>query len=90
VSAIFHGDAAQWLLTDEAYRGPAGGREGENPNKAIVHELIQSGVSIEMCGQTMNQHGWTKKDLLPGVRPVPAAYPRLIDLEGQGYSYVSF
>jgi accessory colonization factor AcfC len=86
VSAIFHGEAAQWLLTDEAY----GGREGGNPNKSIVHELIQSGVSIEMCGQTMKEHGWTKRDLLPGVRPVPAAYPRLIDLEGQGYSYVSF
>ena len=86
VSAIFHGEAAQWLLTDEAY----GGREGGNPNKSIVRELIQSGVSIEACGQTMKEHGWTKKDLLPGVRPVPAAYPRLIDLEGQGYSYVSF
>ena len=90
VNAIFHGDAARWLLTDEAYRGPSGGREGENPNKAIVHELIESGVSIEMCGQSMKSHGWTEADLLPDVKKVPAAYPRLIDLEGQGYSYVSF
>jgi intracellular sulfur oxidation DsrE/DsrF family protein len=90
VNAIFHGDSARWLLTDEAYRGPSGGREGENPNKAIIRELIESGVSIEMCGQTMKNHGWTKADLLPDVKKVPAAYPRLIDLEGQGYSYVSF
>jgi intracellular sulfur oxidation DsrE/DsrF family protein len=90
VSAIFHGDAARWLLNDEAYRGPAGGREGENPNKAILRELIRSGVSIEMCGQTMKEHGWTKTQLLPDVKVVPAAYPRLIDLELQGYGYVSF
>lgn len=89
VSAIFHGDAARWLLNDEAYRGPAGGREGQNPNKAIIHELIRSGVSIEMCGLTMKEHGWKKKDLLPDVKEVPAAYPRLIDLESQGYVPVS-
>ena len=51
------------LLTDEAYRGPAGGREGENPNKAIVSELVKSGVSIEMCGRTMKERGWTDEDL---------------------------
>ena len=90
VNAIFHGDAARWLLNDEAYRGPGGGREGENPNKAIVRRLIDSGVSIEVCGQTMKHRGWTKKDLLPRVKEVPAAYPRLIDLELQGYGYVSF
>ena len=89
VSAIFHGDAARWLLNDEAYRGPAGGREGENPNKAIIRELIRSGVSIEMCGLTMKEHGWKKADLLPDVKEVPAAYPRLIDLESQGYVPVS-
>ncbi len=90
VSAIFHDDAARWLLSDEAYRGPAGGREGENPNKSVIQELIKSGVSIEMCAQTMKEHGWTKKDLLPDIKIVPAAYPRLIDLESRGYSHVSF
>jgi accessory colonization factor AcfC len=90
VSAIFHGDAARWLLNDDAYRGPGGGREGENPNKAIIRELIRSGVSMEMCGQTMKEHGWNKTDLLPDIKVVPAAYPRLIDLELQGYGYVSF
>ena len=90
VSAVFHGDAARWLLNDDAYRGPSGGLEGANPNKAIVRELIRTGVSIEMCGQTMKEHGWEPEDLLPDVKTVPAAYPRLIDLELQGYGYVSF
>ena len=90
VDAIFHGDAAYWLLNDEAYRARGGGREGGNPNKSVVHQLIEAGVKVELCGQTMKQHGWTKAEVLPGVQIVPAAYPRYIDLEGQGYNYVPF
>jgi len=89
VSAIFHGDAAYWTLNDEPYQTYSK-REGPNPNKALIHELAKMGVSIEMCGQTMKEKGWTKKDLLPDVKVVPAAYPRLIDLELQGYAYIRF
>ena len=86
VNAVFHGDAAYWMLNDESYSRRAGGREGQNPNKAIIRELINSGVKLEMCGLTMKEHGWSQSDLLPDVEVVPAAYPRLIDLELQGYA----
>ena len=89
VSAVVHGAAAQWLLNDEAYRDARGGAEGGNPNKAIVRELIENGVSVEMCGLTMKEHGWAKKDLLPKVKVVPAFYPRVIDLELQGYGLIT-
>ena len=89
VSAVVHGAAAYWLLKDEPYRDARGGAEGRNPNKEIVRELIESGVSIEMCGLTMKERGWTKKDLLPDVKVVPAFYPRVIDLELQGYGLVT-
>ena len=89
ISGVFHGPAAHWLLNDEAYGGTGGGKEGQNPNKAIVRELVNAGVSLEMCGLTMKERGWTKKDLLPGVKVVPAVYPRVIDLEHQGYTLTS-
>jgi len=89
VSAVLQGAAAYWLLNDEAYRDARGGAEGANPNKAIIRELIDNGVSMEMCGLTMKEHGWTKKDLLPDVKVVPAFYPRVIDLELQGYGVVT-
>lgn len=88
-SAVVHGAAGYWLLKDEPYRDARGGTEGSNPNKAIIRELIENGVSVEMCGLTMKQHGWTKKDLLPGVKVVPAFYPRVIDLELQGYGLIT-
>ncbi|MFH0980950.1 MAG: substrate-binding domain-containing protein [Planctomycetota bacterium] len=89
VSSVFHGSAAYWLLKDEVYPGGRGSREGSNPNKEIIRQLISAGVSIEMCGLTMKEQGWTMKDLLPGVKVVPAAYPRVIDLENQGYAFVA-
>ena len=89
VSTVLHGPAAYWLLNDEPYRDAKGGAEGKNPNKAIIRELIENGVSMEMCGLTMKEHGWTKKDLLPDVKVVPAFYPRVIDLELQGYGLVT-
>lgn len=89
ISAVFHNAAAYWLLKDEAFSAFREGKEGTNANKAIIDELIRAGVSIEMCGLTMKEHGWTKDDLLPGVKVVPAAYPRVIDLEHQGYSLIA-
>ena len=88
VNAVLQGAAAYWLLNDEAYRDARGGAEGGNPNKAIIRELIENGVKLEMCNLTMKGRGWTKKDLLPDIKVVPAFYPRVIDLELQGYSLV--
>ena len=89
VSAVVHGTAAYWLLKDDPYRDARGGADGGNPNKAIIRELIENGVSVEMFGLIMKEHGWTKKDLLPDVKVVPAFYPRVIDLELQGYGLIT-
>jgi accessory colonization factor AcfC len=89
ISAVVHGDAGYWLLKDGPYvRSKAG--ETANPNKMIIRELGELGVSLELCGETMKEHGWTKADVLPGVRIVPNAYARIVDLELQGYAYIRF
>jgi accessory colonization factor AcfC len=89
ISAVFDGAAAYWLLRDGAY-AIVRPQEKYNPNKAIVDELIKMGVRLEMCGKTMQQNGWKESDLLPGVVLVPAAHPRIIDLQLQGYAYIRF
>ena len=89
ISAVVHGGAGYWMLKDDAY---AAFRqvEGANPNKAIIRELKKLGVSVELCGHTMRERGWTKEDVLPEVRIVPSAYPRIVDLKLQGYAYIRF
>ncbi|MBN2560604.1 MAG: substrate-binding domain-containing protein [Phycisphaerae bacterium] len=89
ISAVFHGPAAYWLLRDESYAAFTK-REGPNPNKSIIQELTKSGVSIELCGQTLRRNGWNRGDVLPEVKVVVGAYPRIIDLELQGYAYLRF
>ena len=89
ICAVFHGPAAYWLLKDKPYQAFTKHRD-DNPNKSIVSELVGLGVSMEMCAQTMKEHGWREADLLPGVKTVVGACPRIVDLELQGYAYWRF
>jgi len=89
INAVFHGKAGYWMLTDEAYNNHTKTHKG-NPNKAIIRELTAIGVSIELCGQTMKSQNWNPDDILAEVKIVIGAYPRIIDLQMQGYAYIKF
>lgn len=89
ITAVIHGDAAHWMLRDEAYRAYTK-TSGANPNRAIIRELRDLRVGLELCGRTMKEHGWTAEDVLPDVKILPNADPRIIDLELQGYAYIRF
>lgn len=89
ISAVFHGSAAYWLLNDKPYQAFAKDGSG-NPNKSLIRELDDLGVSIELCAETMKERGWTKADILPEVRIVVGASSRIIDLQLQGYAYWRF
>ncbi len=89
IVAVVHGEAAYWMLKDGAYTAYAK-TEGKNPNRALVNQLLEMGIVLEVCDQTIKSHGWTEDDILSGVKIVPNAYPRIIDLELQGYAYIRF
>lgn len=86
---VYHSGAIPALLKDEAYRRLTD-TTGPNPNKAIVAELVELGVHLEICGDTMRQKDVKPEDLLPGVNIVPGAFPRLVDLQAAGYAYIKF
>ena len=90
ISIVLHGAAGAWLLNDETYQSFAGNPFDENPNKKVISELLEYGVSVEMCHVTMKAHHWTASNLLPGVKVVFDAYTRMIDLQMEGYSYIKF
>lgn len=90
---VYHGEAGYHLLNDGAFERFAGARSVTatvNPNARHVRDLSERGIRIEMCSSTMRQHGWTERDLLPGVQVVPNAYPRVIDLQMDGYAHILF
>jgi intracellular sulfur oxidation DsrE/DsrF family protein len=85
ISAVVEGDAGYALLKDTSYVALT--KKGRsNPNSAVIDELLESGVSVELSIQTMKEKGWTKDDLLPGVKVVDNATTRIGQLEQQGYT----
>ena len=90
ISVVVHLAAGYWLLNDAAYVKHTGKSKG-NPNKDLVAQLIADGVSVEICGVTMENNKWTASDLLPGVVILGmGAYARIVDLQKSGYSYIRF
>lgn len=89
ICAVFDGDAAYWMLKDQPYEAFTSKAE-ENPNKVLIDRLVASGISVEISAQTMAEHGWSKGDLLPGIRVVSGANARIADLGSKGYAYLPF
>ncbi len=88
LSLVFHSGAIT-ALVNEVTRERLGA-VAENPNQVILAALIERGVQIELCESTMKQKGVELTELLPGVKTVVGAFPRLIDLQLQGYAYIKF
>lgn len=59
ISIIMHGPTAYWLLNETAYRLHKNDPFDFNPNEQIVRELLEHGVSVEICNSTMKSKGWT-------------------------------
>ena len=89
IHAVFHGTAAEHLLTDRAWN-----RRHEdaasNPNTALIAELTRRGVAVELCDTRRVANGWSKDDIHPDVVLVDGAYQRIIDLQLQGFAYIRF
>lgn len=89
IHAVFHGKAAEHLLTDEAYNRHLGKTKG-NPNTALLVELAQQGIQVELCNTRRLANGWEKGDIHETVVLVNGAYQRVIDLQKLGFAYIRF
>ena len=88
VHLVLHGDAAAMLLVDETYQTAINDPFAVNPNAKIAQDLIDLGVSVEICHSAMRSKGWKPKDVLPNVTIVHDGYTRLIKLQNDGYAYI--
>ncbi len=87
ISAVFHGGAAYLMLRDESYNALMKRVDG-NPSKSAILNLIERGVSIELCARSMKQNGWKRADILPEVKIVSGVCARVVELGRQGYVYM--
>jgi uncharacterized protein len=85
---VYHGTGIAAVVNADARKRL--GAEGANPNAALLAELVKRGVQVELCENTMQQKGVAATELMPGVKLVVGAFPRLIDLQLQGFAYIKF
>jgi intracellular sulfur oxidation DsrE/DsrF family protein len=69
----------------------------EHPQRPIPPELRQSassladyGVSFHACGNTLKSLGWSEMDILPYAKLVPIGVDDIMQLQEQGFAYISW
>ncbi len=85
---VYHGTGIAAVVNEEARKRL--GAEAANPNGEILAELVKRGVQVELCENTMQQKSVKPSELMPGIKLVVGAFPRLIDLQLQGFAYIKF
>lgn len=88
IHLVLHGDAALFLLGDDAYQKAIRDPFAVNLNAKITQDLLDLGVSVEICHSVMRAKGWKPSDVLPGVAIVHDGYTRLVKLQNDGYAYI--
>ena len=66
------------------------GRPVSDEIKQRVSSLSQYGVEFHACGNTMKSLKWTKKDILDFATVVEVGASDLMELQEQGYQYISW
>ena len=70
---------------------------GKNPGRPVsdeikqrVSSLSQYGVEFHACGNTMKSLHWEEKDILPFAKIVEVGASDLMELQEQGYAYITW
>lgn len=86
-SVVVHGQAANDLLTNEAY---AKRFNTDNPNVGLLDELKAAGVDIYLCSQTSAFRGMAPEEFHPAVTMSISAMSAHVRLQQEGYTLIPF
>ncbi len=70
--------------------GKKPGREVKEEIRQRISSLAQYGVEFHACGNTLKSLQWTEDDLLPFAKYVEVGAADLMELQEQGYAYISW
>jgi len=77
--------------------GPGINLVGKLPQRPVPVELQQKaaslaqyGVAFHACGNTMKSLNWTDRDLLPFASVVPIGVDDIMQMQEEGFSYISW
>ncbi len=70
--------------------GKKPGREVKDEIRQRVSSLAHYGVEFHACGNTMKSLNWTEEDLVEFAQVVQVGAADIMELQEQGYSYISW
>lgn len=85
VVVVVHGPAAQYVVNNEEYRKKF---NTDNPNIPLFKELLDAGVKLFVCGQSLNKRGIPKEVVSPEVKPALSAMTTLTTYQLKGYALI--
>ena len=84
---IIHGGATGSVLSEASFQKTF---QRGNPDFDLLNELVEAGVEVYVCGQSIHARGKTKEDLNPNIKMAVSAITTLINYQGKGYSVINF
>ena len=85
VAVVVHGRALFATFNDEAYEEMFGEK---NPSLALLQDLIDAGVDVYVCGQSLGFRGLDKSVLADNVKVGLSAMTMLVTLQADGYAFL--
>ena len=83
IAVILHSNATSAALADLAHERTGG---GSNPNRELVEKLLENGVEVWVCGQSVVRGGHALSDILPGIKIAHSAMVFNINRQQDGWA----
>lgn len=83
IAVILHSSATPAALGDAAHERAGG---GSNPNRELVERLLENGVEVWVCGQSVIRGGHALSDILPGIKVAYSAMIFNINRQQDGWA----
>lgn len=87
IVAVVHGEATLALLSDVSYENRFGVL---NPNTDLINSLLEAGIKIFVCGQSLNARKYDARELTTGIQISISAVTVLTTYQLNGYALISY
>lgn len=82
-----HNVAGFTVMNNEAYKARY---KVDNPNLPMIQALVDAGVKIVVCGQTLKKRGIDPASLAPGVEVATSALTTITTHQLKGYAMIKW
>lgn len=87
IVAVVHGPAAVSLLSDVSHENRYG---NTNPNSDLIKSLLEGGIKLHVCGQSLKARQIDPRELTPGIIISISAVTLVTTYQLNGYALLSY